>query len=92
MSKTILLKEGLMANEYDVVVGNVVHTMLDIYASDGYRFYNKTQPENYDDGGNTLPLDQLVYLTAHTVLKARLNLDKFEVVREEALVAHDSTV
>lgn len=92
MAKTILLKEGLLANEYDVVAGNVVHTMLDIYASDGYRFYNKTQPENYDDDGNILPLDQLVYLTAYTVLKARLNLDKFEVVRETDLATLDLTV
>lgn len=75
-----VLKKGLLANERVVHFGNVQHVFLDVYAADGYRFYNRLQPENYDDDGVLLPENLLTYLSAYTSRKDKLDLNNLVAV------------
>lgn len=56
-----LIKTGLYCYEYTVTVGNITRVIWRLYSAEGYCFYDLQQPENYDEEGNLLPADQLVY-------------------------------
>lgn len=49
--------------------GDTVH-YGELYASEGYCFYDLNQPENYDEEGNLLPATDLVYAVWCTCLES----------------------
>ena len=51
-----LYKEGLYINEYTLSVGKHTWTVWELFAADGYCFYDLQIPENYDDDGNLRPV------------------------------------
>lgn len=56
---------GLWAYEkrYISPVTNTEKMFYDVYSSEGYVFWEVAQPENYDEEGNLLPLEQRVFAT-----------------------------
>ena len=54
-------KEGLYINEYTIPFGKTEKTIWELFAAEGYCFYDLQIPENYDEDGNLLPEDQLVH-------------------------------
>lgn len=55
------IQTGLWAAVNYFTVGSVTYTFYDIYSAEGYCFWEIQQPENYDEDGNLLPLEQRVY-------------------------------
>ena len=60
---SVEIQTGLWAYLREYTVGGQPRARYVIYASEGYVFYNIDQPENYNEEGNLLPLEQLVYAT-----------------------------
>ena len=56
-----LYKEGLYIFEKQMNVGSLSWTVWELYSADGWCFYDLEQPENYDEYGNLLPLEQRVF-------------------------------
>lgn len=54
---------GLWAYLREYTFAGQVRVRYVLYASEGYVFYNVEQPENYDEEGNLLPLEDRVYAT-----------------------------
>jgi hypothetical protein len=59
---SFLIKEGLYCHEYQMTFGNLSYTVWELFAADGYCFYDLQQPENYDEDGNLLPIEKLVHM------------------------------
>ena len=55
------IQTGLWAAENHYTFNGQPRMRYDLYSSEGYCFWNKNQPENYDEEGNLLPLEQRVY-------------------------------
>lgn len=66
------IQTGLWASERHFTIAGTAYMRYELYAAEGYCFWNKQQPENYDEDGNVLPLDQRKYLqfasTAYTTI------------------------
>lgn len=62
MAKT-LIKEGLYLNAYNVTFGTLTYTVWELSSANGYCFYDLDQSENYDEEGNLLAENDLVYAT-----------------------------
>lgn len=58
---SVEIQTGLWLYTYTKTIAGIQRTFGEIYASEGYCFYDTRQPENYDEEGNLLPADQLVY-------------------------------
>ena len=55
------IQPGLYAAINSFKVRDTTHVFYDLYSEEGYCFYEINQPENYDENGNLLPLEQRVY-------------------------------
>lgn len=58
-----LYKEGLYINEYEASMGSLRWTVWELFAADGYCFYDLQIPENYDEKGNLKPANERMYYT-----------------------------
>lgn len=56
-----LVQEGLYMYVYTKTIGNNTYTFGELYAEDGYQFWWNTNPENYDEEGKLLPLEQRTF-------------------------------
>lgn len=56
-----MIQEGLFLYEYSKVVGGKTYNFAQLYCADGYCFYDKEQPENYDEEQNLKPENELTY-------------------------------
>lgn len=54
-------KEGLLIAETNLTVANRPFTKWELYAEDGWCFYDLTIPENYDEEGNLRAETERVY-------------------------------
>ena len=55
------IQTGLWAAENHYTFNGQPRMRYDLYSSDGYCFWEVNQPENYDEEGNLLPLEQRVF-------------------------------
>lgn len=60
-SGSIEIQTGLWLYEYNMVISGVTYLKRKLYSGEGYCFYQTSQPENYDEDGNLLPLEQRIY-------------------------------
>lgn len=58
---SVEIQPGLWAYLDSFTVGSVTYSFYDLYSAEGYCFWNVQQPENYDEYGNLLPLEQRVF-------------------------------
>ena len=54
----IEIQEGLYLLETPFTVSGVEHTRRELYSADGYHFWEREQPENYNEEGKLLPLEE----------------------------------
>ena len=57
----IEIQPGLWAEEVHFTFAGVARVKYNIYSAEGYCFWNTQQPENYDEYGDLLPLEQRVF-------------------------------
>lgn len=57
----IEIQKGLFAELRTFTHGGVSHSRYDIRSSEGYCFWEKSQPENYNEKGELLPLNERVF-------------------------------
>lgn len=57
----IEIQPGLWAAENHYTFNGQPRMRYDLYSAEGYCFWEIQQPENYDEEGNLLPLEQRVY-------------------------------
>ena len=57
-TNAIKIQEGLYLLETPFKVLGVEYIRREVYSADGYHFWERTQPENYDEEGNLLPLEE----------------------------------
>lgn len=74
------MQEGLFLYEYGKEVGGKVLKFARLYSSEGWCFYDKDQPENYDEEGNLKNANELTY-AQYAIIPYGINLDKFVSVR-----------
>ena len=55
------IQKGLFAELRTFTHGGVSHSRYDIHSADGYCFWEKSQPENYGENGELLPLAERVF-------------------------------
>lgn len=55
------IQKGLMAELVTFKVNGVSHSHYNIHSSEGYCFWERLQPENYDEKGELLPLEKRVF-------------------------------
>lgn len=67
--KAFLYKEGLYINEYEQTVGSLTWTIWELFADEGYCFYDLQIPENYDEEGELKPANERVYHTYGIIRK-----------------------
>lgn len=62
---SVEVQTGLWASEkrYISPVTGTEKMFYNVYSSEGYVFWEVAQPENYDEEGNLLPLEQRVFAT-----------------------------
>ena len=69
----IEIQPGLWASEIYLNYKGLLHVWYDLYSSENFRFWNVQQPENYDENGKLVPLEQRVLLqyaaTAYSTLE-----------------------
>ena len=58
---SVEIQTGLWAAVNSFTVSGVTYSFYDIYSAEGYCFWDIQQPENYDEEGNLLPMEQRVY-------------------------------
>ena len=58
---SVEIQVGLWAHERTLTLGTMTRTFYDLYSAEGYCFWEVNQPENYDEEGNLLPLEQRVF-------------------------------
>lgn len=60
---SIKIQEGLYLHEYDKIIGSNIYTFRNLYAAEGYCFYDISQPENYElESNELLPEDERMYM------------------------------
>lgn len=71
---SVEIQTGLWAAENHYTFNGQPRIRYDLYSSEGYCFWEVQQPENYDEEGNLLPLEQRVFAqyarTAYTSIDA----------------------
>ena len=55
------IQTGLWAFENHYTFNGQPRMAYDLYSAEGYCFWEVNQPENYDEEGNLLPLEQRVF-------------------------------
>lgn len=55
------IQKGLYLYESSYTFVGQPRTRRELFSADGYAFYNVEQPENYDEEGNLLPIEERVY-------------------------------
>lgn len=60
---SVEIQTGLWAYLNSFTVGSTTYSNYWIYSSEGYCFWEVAQPENYDEDGNLLPLEDRVFAT-----------------------------
>lgn len=58
---SVEIQTGLWAAENHYTFNGQPRMRYDLYSSEGYCFWEVQQPENYDEEGNLLPLEQRVF-------------------------------
>ena len=58
---SVEIQNGLFAAENHYTFNGQPRMRYDLYSAEGYCFWEIQQPENYDEEGNLLPLEQRVY-------------------------------
>lgn len=56
----------LLETPTNIVIGGVQFIRRELFSAEGYCFWDVDQPENYDEDGNLLPLEQRIYATYST--------------------------
>ena len=84
---TIEIQRGLYLIETPFKVLGVEYIRREIYSADGYHFWERTQPENYDEEGNLLPLEKRQFatyaiLSAYYTTAELINADFISVTKE----------
>lgn len=69
---SVEIQTGLWAKEFSVTVAGNTHIGHKLYSAEGYCFWEIDQPENYDEEGNLLPLEQRVFATYASVAYATI--------------------
>lgn len=64
----IRIKDGLLVVETNLTIANRLITKWELYAEDGWCFYDLTIPENYDEEGNLRAETERVYYR-YTVMR-----------------------
>lgn len=54
----IEIQEGLYLLETPFTVLGVEYIRRELYSADGYHFWERTQPENYNEEGELLPIEE----------------------------------
>lgn len=71
---SVEIQTGLWAVENHYVFNGCERMRYDLYSADDYCFWEIQQPENYDEHGNLLPLEQRVFAqyarTGYTTIDA----------------------
>ena len=75
-----MVQEGLFLYEYSKVVSGKTLQFARLYAADGYCFYDKDQPENYDEENNLKPENELTY-AQYAVIPYGIDTSKFVCVK-----------
>lgn len=81
------IQKGLFLKESFFTVSGVTYTRREIYSGDGYHFWERTQPENYDEEGNLLPLEERQFstyarLSSYYTIPELINKDFISVRKE----------
>lgn len=58
---SIEIQEGLWAELRTFMIGGVSHSRYNVFSSEGYCFWEKSQPENYNENGELLPVAERFY-------------------------------
>lgn len=58
---SVEIQIGLWAHLHSFTVGGTTYSFYDLYSAEGYCFWNIMVPENYDEEGNLLPLEQRLF-------------------------------
>lgn len=78
---SIEIQEGLYLYEYTKTIGSTEYTFKELYSTEGYCFYQLSQPENYDEDGNLKPANERVYAQyMHCAISATLESINADVV------------
>lgn len=69
---SVEIQAGLWAAIRTFTMSGITYSFYDLYSSEGYCFWEVNQPENYDEEGNLLPMEQRVYaqyaITCYTTI------------------------
>jgi hypothetical protein len=83
---SVEIQSGLWAAVNSFTVSRAIYSFYDIYSAEGYCFWDIQQPENYDEEGNLLPMEQRVYAqysrTSYTSIE-ELNMNYVSVPAQE---------
>lgn len=83
------IQTGLLAYENHYTFNGQARMNYHLYSADGYCFWGINQPENYDEEGNLLPLEQRVFaqfmITAYRTIE-ELNANFFSVPVQDGFV------
>lgn len=84
----IEIQKGLYLLETPFKVLGVEYIRREIYSADGYHFWEREQPENYDEEGNLLPIEERQFatyaiLSAYYTTTELINADFISVPVEE---------
>ena len=55
------IQTGLWAAVNSFTMSGVSYTFYDLYSAEGYCFWDTLTPENYDEEGNLVPLEQRLF-------------------------------
>lgn len=58
---SVEIQTGLWLYTYSKTISGNTYTFGEIYAAEGYCFYNLTVLENFDDDGNLVPAEDRLY-------------------------------
>ena len=83
----IKIQEGLYLLETPFKVLGVEYIRREIYSADGYHFWTREQPENYNEDGELLPLEERDFseyaiLAAYYTTPELINADFISVTKE----------
>lgn len=60
---SVEIQTGLWAYLHTFTIAGNTYNQYRLYSAEGYCFWSTELPENYDEEGNLLPLEQRVYAT-----------------------------
>ena len=57
------IQPGLWLYSYDRIIGGNTYNFKQLFSSEGYHFWEVSQPENYDENGDLRPLEERSFAT-----------------------------